>query len=87
MINGNFINFMRFMSAMRGNPQQAAMSLLQQGLNSGKINQEQYNTLTSGIQNGADPNILIQQLMNTGAVNQQDYELARQGAQAFMQQK
>ena len=87
MINGNFINFMSFMGAMKNNPQQAAMTLLQQGLNSGRINQQQYNTIISGLQNGASPNAMIQQLMNTGIVSQQDYELAKQGAAGLMQQK
>jgi hypothetical protein len=80
MINGNFINFLNFLGVMKGNsPQQTVMALLQQGLNSGKINQQQYNAMTSGLQNGANPNTLIQQLMGTGVVNQQDYELAKQG--------
>ena len=40
------------LGVMRQNPQQAAMNLLQQGLNSGRINQQQYNAVVSGIQNG-----------------------------------
>ena len=83
MINGNFINFMNYLGVMRQNPQQAVLNLLQQGLNNGKINQQQYSVLTSSIQNGANPNVIIQQLLNTGAVSQQDYETARQGAAAF----
>lgn len=83
MINGNFINFMQFMGVMKNNPQQAVMTLLQQGLNQGRINQQQYNTLASSLQNGANPNMLIQQLMSSGAVSQQDYESARQGAAMF----
>lgn len=85
MINGNFIEFMRYLGVMRQNPQQAVLNLLQQGLNNGRINQQQYNSLVSGIQNGANPNDIIQQLMNSGAVTQQDYETARQGAAMFKQ--
>ncbi len=83
MVNNNYIQFMRMIGVMRQNPQKAAMDLLQQGLNSGRINQQQYNAVTSGIQNGANPNALIQQLMNSGIVSQQDYESARQDANLF----
>ena len=87
MINGNFINFMNYLGVMRQNPQQAVINLLQQGVNNGKINQQQYNALASSIQNGANPNQIIQQLMNSGAVSQQDYETARPGAAMFGQKR
>jgi hypothetical protein len=83
MVNNNYIQFMQMIGVMRQNPQKAAMDLLQQGLNSGRINQQQYNAVASGIQNGANPNALIQQLMNSGIVSQQDYESARQDANLF----
>lgn len=83
MVNNNYIQFMQMIGVMRQNPQKAAMDLLQQGLNSGRINQQQYNAVASGIQNGANPNQLIQQLMNNGVVSQQDYESARQSAGLF----
>ena len=83
MVNNNYIQFMQMIGVMRQNPQKAAMDLLQQGLNSGRINQQQYNAVVSGIQNGANPNALIQQLMNNGVVSQQDYESARQNANLF----
>lgn len=83
MINGNFIEFMRMIGVLRQNPQQAVMGLMQQGLNSGRINQQQYNVITTSLQNGANPNQLIQQLLNTGTVTQQDYEAARQDASMF----
>lgn len=83
MVNNNYIQFMQMIGVMRQNPQKAAMDLLQQGLNSGRINQQQYNAVVSGIQNGANPNQLIQQLMNNGVVSQQDYESARQSAGLF----
>ena len=83
MVNNNYIQFMQMLGVMRQNPQQAAMNLLQQGLNSGRINQQQYKAVVSGIQNGANPNQLIQQLMNNGVVSQQDYESARQSAGLF----
>lgn len=83
MVNNNYIQFMQMLGVMRQNPQQAALNLLQQGLNSGRINQQQYNAVVSGIQNGVNPTQLIQQLLNTGAVTQQDYEAARQSAGMF----
>ncbi len=83
MINGNFIEFMRMIGVMRQNPQQAVMDLMQQGLNSGRISQQQYNAIATPLQNGANPNQLIQQLLNTGTVTQQDYEAARQNASMF----
>lgn len=83
MVNNNYIQFMQMIGVMRQNPQKAAMDLLQQGLNSGRINQQQYNAVVSGIQNGANPNQLIQQLMSSGMVSQQDYEAARQNANLF----
>lgn len=83
MVNNNYIQFMQMIGVMRQNPQKAAMDLLQQGLNSGRINQQQYNAVVSGIQNGANPNQLIQQLMSSGMVSQQDYEFARQNANLF----
>ena len=87
MINGNFINFMNYLGIMRQNPQQAVLNLLQQGVNNGRINQQQYTALASAIQNGANPNQIIQQLMSSGAVTQQDYETARQGAAMFSQNR
>lgn len=83
MVNNNYIQFMQMIGVMRQNPQKAAMDLLQHGLNSGRINQQQYNAVVSGIQNGANPNQLIQQLMSSGMVSQQDYEFARQNANLF----
>lgn len=83
MVNNNYIQFMQMIGVMRQNPQQAVMNLLQQGLNSGRINQQQYNAVASGLQNGVNPNQLIQQVMSSGMVSQQDYEFARQSANMF----
>lgn len=83
MINNNFIQFMQMMGVMRQNPQQAALNLLQTGVQNGRISQEQYNAVASGIQNGFGPNQIIQQLMNSGIVSQSDYEMARQNASMF----
>jgi hypothetical protein len=83
MINNNFIQFMQMMGVMRQNPQQAALNLLQQGVQNGRVSQEQYNTVASGIQNGLNPNQIIQQMMNSGMISQSDYEQARQGAAMF----
>lgn len=83
MINNNFIQFMQMMGVMKQNPQQAALNLLQQGMQNGRINQDQYNAVASGIQNGLNPNQIIQQMMNSGIISQNDYESARQDAAMF----
>ena len=76
-------NLASVLGMARRNPQQAVMQLLQQGAQNGQINQQQYNILMSGIQNGGNPNQIIQQMLNSGMVSQQDYESARQNAATF----
>lgn len=80
---GNILNIIQILGMAKQNPQQAAMSLLEQGYQSGRINQQQYNLLQSQLQNGANPSAIIQQMMNSGMVNQQQYENARQQANMF----
>lgn len=80
---GMLSNLSSIMSMARRNPQQVVMQLLQQGVNNGRINQQQYNLLMNGIQNGGNPNQIIQQMLNSGVVSQQDYESARQNAATF----
>ena len=80
---GNLLNMMQVIGMARQNPQQAVMSLLQQGYQNGSINPQQYNLLMNQLQNGANPNMIIQQMLNSGMVNQQMYESARQSAGAF----
>ena len=79
----NMFGMFQFLMQARQNPQQAALSMLQQGLQSGRINQMQYNMLYGQIQSGANPNQIIQQMLNTGMINQQQYESARQNANMF----
>ena len=78
-----FGNFAQIVGMAKSNPQQAVMSLLQQGVKNGRINQQQYNLLMNGMQNGINPNQMIQQLLNSGMVSQQQYEDARQNAGFF----
>ena len=77
---GNLMNIMQIMGMAKQNPQQAVMYTLQQGLQTGRINQQQYNLLAGQLQTGANPTQIIQQMMNSGMVNQQQYEAARQNA-------
>lgn len=83
---GNMMNIMQILGMARQNPLQAVMLTLQQGLNNGQINKQQYDLLASQLQNGANPTAIIQQMMNNGMVNQQMYENARQQAGFFNQQ-
>lgn len=78
-----FGSLAQIMGLAKSNPQQAVMSLLQQGIKSGRINQQQYNLLMNSMQNGMNPNQMIQQLLNSGMVSQQQYENARQDAGFF----
>ena len=80
---GNLLNMMQVIGMARQNPQQAVMSLLQQGYQSGSINPQQYNFLMNQLQNGANPGMIIQQMLNSGMVSQSQYESARQSAGAF----
>ena len=80
---GNLLNMMQVIGMARQNPQQAVMSLLQQGYQNGSINPQQYNLLTNQLQNGANPGMIIQQMLNSGMVSQSQYESARQSAGAF----
>ena len=78
---GNLLSMMQIIGLARQNPQQAVMTILNNGLQSGRINQQQYDLIMNQMQNGA--NQIIQQLMNTGMINQQQYESARQNAEMF----
>ena len=80
---GNLLNMMQVIGMARQNPQQAVMSLLQQGYQSGSINPQQYNLLMNQLQNGANPGMIIQQMLNSGMVSQSQYEYARQSTGAF----
>lgn len=80
---GNLLNMMQVIGMARQNPQQAVMSLLQQGYQNGSINPQQYNLLMNQLQNGANPGMIIQQMLNSGMVSQSQYESARQSAGAF----
>lgn len=80
---GNLLNFMQIVGLARQNPQQAALTILNNGLRNGNINKQQYDFLMSQVQNGVNPNDIIQQMMNTGLINQQMYESARQNAEMF----
>lgn len=80
---GNIMNLFGIIGMAKRNPQQAVMSMLQQGYQSGSINQQQYDLLMGQLQNGANPNVIIQQMLNSGMVNQQMYESARQQAGSF----
>lgn len=80
---GNLLNMMQVIGMARQNPQQAVMSLLQQGYQCGSINPQQYNLLMNQLQNGANPGMIIQQMLNSGMVSQSQYESARQSAGAF----
>ena len=80
---GNIMNVMQILGMAKQNPQQAVMATLRQGLQNGRINQMQYNMLSSQLQNGANPTAIIQQMLNSGMVNQQQYESARQSANNF----
>ena len=77
------MNFMQILGMARTNPQQAVMVTLQQGLNNGKINKQQYDLLSGQLQNGANPTLIIQQMLNSGMVNQQQYETARQDSMKY----
>lgn len=79
----NFGNLLGILGMARQNPQQAVMGMLQQAYNSGRINQGQFQTLSSSLSNGANPNVIIQQMLNSGVVSQQQYEAARQQAASF----
>lgn len=80
---GNLLNMMQVIGMARQNPQQAVMTLLQQGYQNGSINPQQYNLLMNQLQNGANPGMIIQQMLNSGMVSQSQYESARQSAGAF----
>lgn len=80
---GNLLNMMQVIGMARQNPQQAVMTLLQQGYQNGSINPQQYNLLMNQLQNGANPGMIIQQMLNSGMVSQSQYESARQQAGAF----
>lgn len=80
---GNLLNMVQVIGMARQNPQQAVMTLLQQGYQSGSINPQQYNLLMNQLQNGANPGMIIQQMLNSGMVSQSQYESARQSAGAF----
>ena len=80
---GNLVNMIQIIGLARQNPQQAVMTILNNGLQSGRINHQQYDLIMNQMQNGANPNQIIQQLMNTGMINQQQYESARQNAEMF----
>lgn len=80
---GSIMDFIQILGMAKKNPQQAALSILEQGYQSGRINQQQYSLLQSQLQNGANPSAIIQQMMNSGMVNQQQYENARQQAGMF----
>lgn len=80
---GNIYGLMQILGMVKSNPQQAVLATLQQGLQSGRINQQQYNLLAGQLQNGANPTQIIQQMLNSGMVNQQQYEQARQSAGSF----
>lgn len=80
---GNLLNFMQIVGLARQNPQQAALTILNNGLRNGNINKQQYDFLMSQVQNGVNPNDIIQQMMNAGLINQQMYEAARQDAKNF----
>lgn len=80
---GNLLNMMQLIGLARQNPKQAVYTLLNNGLQNGNINKQQYDLIMSQIQNNADPNAIIQQMMNTGLINQQMYEAARQNAKNF----
>lgn len=80
---GNLLNMMQVIGMARQNPQQAVMTLLQQGYQNGSINPQQYNLLMNQLQNGANPGMIIQQMLNSGMVSQSQYESARQDAGMF----
>lgn len=84
---GNIMNLLGILGLAKQNPQQAVITLLQSGLQNGRINQQQYNLLMGQLQNGANPNMIIQQMMSNGMVNQQMYEDARQQAGTFTNQR
>lgn len=80
---GNLLNIMQILGLAKQNPQQAVIATLQAGLQSGRINQQQYDLLMGQLQNGANPTQIIQQMLNSGMVSQQQYEDARQNAATF----
>lgn len=80
---GNVMNLFQIIGMARQNPQQAVLSILQQGYQNGSINQQQYDLMLNQLQNGANPNMIIQQMLNSGMVSQQMYESARQSAGVF----
>lgn len=80
---GNILSMMQILGMVKSNPQQAVLATLQQGLQTGRINQQQYNLLAGQLQNGANPTAIIQQMLNSGMVNQQQYEDARQNVGMF----
>lgn len=80
---GNIMSLMQILGMAKTNPQQAVLATLQQGLQSGRINQQQYNLLAGQVQNGANPTMIIQQMLNSGMANQQMYEDARRSAGSF----
>lgn len=79
----NPMNLMAVLGMARQNPQQTVIQLLQNGLQNGRINQQQYDLLIGQLRGGANPNAIIQQMMSSGMVNQQQYESARQSAGMF----
>ena len=80
---GNILNLMQIIGLAKQNPKQAIMNLLNNGLQNGTVNKQQYDLIMGQIQNGANPNQIIQQMMNAGIVNQQMYEDARRNANNF----
>ena len=80
---GNVMNLFQIIGMARQNPQQAVLTILQQGYQSGSINQQQYDLMLNQLQNGANPNMIIQQMLNSGMVSQQMYESARQSVGIF----
>ena len=76
-------NILNLLGMLRSNPSQLAMSILQQAYQQRRINPMQFQMLSNGLQNGANPNQIIQQMLNSGIVSQQDYENARQQSSQF----
>lgn len=80
---GNVMGLMQILGMAKSNPQQAVLATLQQGLQTGRLNKQQYDLLAGQLQNGVNPTAIIQQMLNSGMVNQQQYEDARRNAGIF----
>lgn len=78
-----FNNILNLIGLARSNPQQLAMTILQQAYEQRRINPMQFQMLSDSLQNGTNPNAIIQQMLNSGMVSQQDYENARQQSNQF----